>query len=338
MALPAQEPNPALVFDGLSAYQKTAALRAAIDLDVFTAAGEGTRTAEQLAQRCSASPRGIRILCDYLTVHGFLAKDAGGYSLTPSSAVFLDRRSPACMASVTHFLNTPKLMAGFANLTETVRRGSTLLPDEGVIEAQLEEWVVFAKSMMPLMRSPSQFIAEEAVAGGEPPRRVLDIAAGHGLFGIAIAGRSPEAEIVSLDWPNVLAVAEENAAKAGIGKRYRLLPGSAFTTPFGEGYDTVLLTNFLHHFDEATCVGLLQKIHACMAPGGRLFTLEFVPNEDRVSPPVPATFSMTMLGITPAGDAYTFSQLDAMLKRAGFAESVIKQVPHSPEQVVITRK
>src|SRR5437763_16924848 len=94
------EPNPQLVWDTFNAYQRTAALRAAIELDLFTAVGEGATTIEDLSRRSNASPRGTRILCDYLTIIGFLSKSGDSYTLTPTSAAFLDRRSPSCMASM----------------------------------------------------------------------------------------------------------------------------------------------------------------------------------------------------------------------------------------------
>jgi hypothetical protein len=96
----------------------------------------------------------------------------------------------------------------------------------------------------------------------------------------------------------------ENARKAGVDDRYNRLPGSAFEGVFWDPYDALLLTNFLHHFDVETCVEFLKKVHRSPKPGGRVATLEFVPNEDRVSPPMPAAFSMTMLISTASGDAY----------------------------------
>jgi ubiquinone/menaquinone biosynthesis C-methylase UbiE len=164
--------------------------------------------------------------------------------------------------------------------------------------------------------------------------RVLDIAAGHGLFGIEIARQNPQAQIVALDWARVLEVAEANAVKAGVAERFERLPGSAFDLEFGGPYDAVLLTNFLHHFDVATCTGLLRKVHAALKPGGLSATLEFVPNADRVSPPMPAAFSMTMLTSTVAGDAYTFQELEAMHLDAGFSQIAAHPVLNSPHTVV----
>jgi hypothetical protein len=114
-----------------------------------------------------------------------------------------------------------------------------------------------------------------------------------------------------------------------------MLPGSAFEVDFGGPYDAVLLTNFLHHFDQATCVGLLNKVRAALRPGGRAATLEFVPNEDRVSPPMPAAFSMMMLTSTEAGDAYTFNELSAMYTQAGFDGITAHPVPMSPHTIVM---
>jgi SAM-dependent methyltransferase len=135
-----------------------------------------------------------------------------------------------------------------------------------------------------------------------------------------------------------LAVAQENAEAAGVAGRFHKLPGSAFDVDFGSGYDVVLLTNFLHHFDVPTCESLLRKVHRALNPGGRVVTLEFVPNEDRVTPPLSASFSLQMLAGTPSGDAYTFSELDGMFRRAGFSRSEIHSLRRSPEQLVVSFK
>ena len=157
------------------------------------------------------------------------------------------------------------------------------------------------------------------------------------MFGIEIAKQNPQAHVTGLDWAPVLRVALENARKAGVQDRYDMLAGSAFEVDFGGPYDTVLLTNFLHHFDVDTCVGLLKKVRGSLKPGGCAATLEFVPNEDRVSPPMPAAFSMTMLASTAAGDAYTFGDLSEMHSRAGFSSIKAHPVAMSPHTVVTAR-
>jgi ubiquinone/menaquinone biosynthesis C-methylase UbiE len=331
-----QEPNPAIIFDTLNAYQRSAALKAAIELELFTTVARGNRCAEAIAKALGASTRGIRILCDYLVLSGFLAKDHDQYSLSTDSAMFLDRNSPAYLGSAALFLLDPRLIAPFLNLTHVVRTGTTTLPDNGTVSHDNPIWVDFAKQMAPMIYPSALEIAD--LVAGEGQLRVLDIAAGHGLFGITIAQRNPEAQITALDWPNVLAVAIDNALKFSVADRHSTLAGDAFEVDFGGPYDLVLVTNFFHHFDPPTCESLMQKILAALAPGGRCVTLDFVPNDDRVSPPTPAGFAMMMLGTTPAGDVYTFAEYDKMFRNAGFTSSELHSLTRAPQAIVVSTK
>lgn len=327
--------NPGLVFDMVNAHQRSAALKAAIDLDLFRAVGDGPGDVASIARHCAASERGTRILCDFLVINGVLAKQDGRYKHTPSSAAFLDPRSPACMASVAQFLANPEMNESYEHLAEVVRNGRTILPGNGSVEPENPVWVLFAEKMAPMMGPMAAPLGAVVLDGHNGPMHVLDIAAGHGLFGIEIAKQNPQARVTGLDWAPVLRVALENARKAGVHDRYDMLPGSAFEVDFGGPYDAVLLTNFLHHFDPPTCVGLLKKVRAALKPGGRAFTLEFVPNEDRVSPPMPAAFSLIMLATTAAGDAYTLSELTSMYADAGFGGISGHPIPMSPHTVVM---
>jgi hypothetical protein len=329
--------TPAVIFEMLQAYQRTAALKAAIDLDVFRAVGEGPGDVASIARQCSSSERGIRILCDFLVISRVLAKENGRYKHTPTSAAFLDPRSPACMASIAQFLGNPAMHEPYENLADIVRTGRTVLPGDGSVEPENPIWVQFAETMGPMMGPMAGPLGAVVLEGRTGPMHVLDIAAGHGLFGIEIAKQNPQARVTGLDWAPVLRVALENARKAGVHDRYNMLPGSAFEVDYGGPYDAVLLTNFLHHFDKPTNVTLLKKVRASLQSGGRAATLEFVPNEDRVSPPIPAAFSMTMLASTAAGDAYTLSELTTMYTDAGFGGITAHPIPMSPHTVVMGR-
>jgi len=331
-----KQPSPAIVFDTLNGYQRTQALKTAIELELFTAIGEGNTTAKAIATRCGASERGTRIVCDYLTINGFLTKQGDDYSLTPDSATFLDKRSPAYMGTVTNFILSSHIREPFEKLTETVRNG--FYAADTAFEPDHPMWVEFARSMQPMMALPSQLMAQLVDPTKDKKLRVLDIAAGHGLFGIAFAKQNPQLEVTAVDWPKVLEVAKENAQAAGVSDRYQTNPGSAFDVDYGTGYDLVLLTNFLHHFDKETCETLLRKVHAALADGGRAVALEFVPNDDRISPPQAAAFSMQMLGGTPTGDAYTFAELQQMFEHAGFARSEMHELPPTIERVVVSYK
>jgi ubiquinone/menaquinone biosynthesis C-methylase UbiE len=327
--------TPGLIFEMMQSYQRTAALKAAVDLDLFRAVGDGPGDVVSIARHCKASERGTRILCDFLVINGVLAKENVTYKHTPLSATFLDPRSPACLASIAQFLGNSALHEPTEHLADIVRSGRTTLPGAGTVEPDNPVWVQFAQTMAPMMAPLAGPLGQVVLNGHSGPMKVLDIAAGHGLFGIEVAKQNPQAHVTGLDWAPVLRVALENARKAGVQDRYDMLPGSAFEVNFGGPYDAVLLTNFLHHFDVPTNVGLLKKVRSVLKPGGRAATLEFVPNEDRVSPPMPAAFALTMLTSTESGDAYTFNELASMYTEAGFSDISKHAIPMSPHTIVM---
>lgn len=331
-----QGPTPERIFQTLMGYQQAAALKAAIELDIFTAVAEGEDTAEKLAARCQAAERGARILCDYLTVWQFLDKEDGRYRLTPESKLFLDRRSPAYVGGISGFISRPYMVEAHQNLVECVRRGGTMMEEQGSVTPENPIWEDFARSMVAMMHPSAEAIARVTGAAEMEECKVLDVAAGHGIFGITLARHNPRAEVYALDWHGVLQIARENAVGAGVVSRYHLMPGSAFELEFGDGYDLVLFTNFFHHFDPPTCESLMRKAHAALKDGGRAVTLEFVPNEDRVTPPGEAAFAMTMLASTPSGDAYTFPEYERMFRDAGFARSEIH--PSPPQHIIVSSK
>jgi ubiquinone/menaquinone biosynthesis C-methylase UbiE len=328
------QPNPFRLFSALSAYQLTLAIKSAVELDVFTHIADGANTVQEIARRATASEKGIRILCDFLTIQGFLTKQGATYGLAADAELFLSKRSPAYIGSIALFLAHSSHIENYLDLTASIRKGGTT-HHEGNMGPENPIWVDFARYMAPMSAVGASALAGVVATPGAS-QKVLDIAAGPGAYGIAIARINPQAEIYGQDWKNVLEVSVEAARTAGVADRYHTIPGSAFDADLGTDYDLVLLPNFLHHFDHPTNVTLLKRVRAALKPGGRVATVEFVPNEDRVTPPMQASFSMMMLGSTAGGDAYTFNELDAMFRDAGFSRSTQQELTPSPQTLVLT--
>ena len=229
------------------------------------------------------------------------------------------------------FVLNDMVMQASRLLTETIRQNRSAL-EAPLAGNEAHEWVIYARTMQPMMAAAAEFMAGVILRGGTPAK-VLDVATGHGLFGIAVAQLAPQCEIVALDFPNVLDVTAEHARAAGAA--ITLLPGSAFEVDLGTGYDAVLVPNFFHHFAIEDNIALMKRFRAALRPGGLMLTLEFVPNQDRISPPVPASFAMTMLTNTPAGDAYTMAEYSQMLDAAGFGGREITDVPMSAQRLIV---
>ncbi len=335
-----KQPSPELFLNAVMAYRDSAAVKGAVELDVFSAIAGGVNTAEALAGHCRADSRGMRILCDYLCIMGMLEKSGTTYSLTADSAVFLDRNSPAFMGDIVNFLLDPFFIRDIGDVAEAVRKGGVATSLAGSDVPDHPMWVKFARSMTGLNSLPASLLADLVCAdldGGDVEERVrvLDIAAGSGVFGITLAEKHPQAEVTAVDWPDVLEVALENAHNAGLDNRYRTIPGSAFEVDTGTGYRVILLCNFLHHFDAATCSQFLVRMKNALTAGGKVYTLDFVPNEDRISPPFAAAFAMQMLRQTAAGDTYTVAEYEAIFAAAGLQVEQANPLSGTPYAVVI---
>src|SRR5215475_1065497 len=298
MSAPSSTPSPEHFFRSLNAFHLSQALKGAIDLDVFTAIAEGATTARALPESRQASERGMRILSDYLVVTGFLNKVNGNYGLTPDSAMFLDRRLPTYMGDSVEFLLSPIFSQAFSDVAAAVRKGGTVIDDQGTMSPENPVWVRFARAMQSIASEMARTLTGLVKLDLSKNTKALDIAASHGLYGLAFAQQYPNLEIVAVDWANVLEVGRENARKFGVSDRWRALPGSAFDVDFGDGYDLVLIPNFFHHFDPPTNEKLMRKFHAALNENGRAVTAEFIPNEGRTEPPHAATFALTMLATT----------------------------------------
>src|SRR5687768_6299458 len=184
-------PSPLLFFETVNAYQRTAALKAAVELDLFTAVAEGPATADALARRCGAATRCLRMLCDYLTILGFFTRAGERYALTPDTATFLDRRSPAYIGGAVQFLLSPQMMEAFSDVAAAVRKGGTTLPANGTLAPEHPVWVEFARAMAPMMAGAAEEVAQLVNGSSTRPARVLDISASHGLWGLAFRPPQP---------------------------------------------------------------------------------------------------------------------------------------------------
>ncbi len=324
----------------LQGFMGSAAMNAGLDLEVFTHIAHGDASAEQLAAAKKTTPRAMRILCDALVAFGLLNKSAGRYGLPPASAMLLVKGSPAYVGGMAKIMANPLMWEAAGKLTDVVKAGHSLI-EHGAEEPDNPFWQEFSRGSRQIAAMIAPMVAEAAAEtlGQSAPKKILDIACGSGMYGFTALKRYPEARLVSVDWPNVLKLAEPAAAQMGLKERVEFRPGDIFADDLGAGYDLVLAVNIYHHFSVAKCIDLTRRLHAATAPGGVLMIVDSIPDDAREKDRFALVFALTMLIWSQEGDTYTLPEYRRMMEAAGYRDVTLKVIPGPrPTQAVIGRK
>ena len=327
--------SPQRILSTLQAYRDAAALHTAIELDLFTRIAHSANTVSGLAAELGIPARGLGVLCDYLAGAGLLDKNDDELRLAEDAAMFLDQLSPGFLGGAAGVLYCAPLLCGFERLTAAVRAGAA--PDAGgTTGAGRPPWFDLARGVTD-PTGATQAFAEALVFPEGQKMKILDLGAGDGAFGIALAQKYPEAIVVALDSPEALEVAQRQAAAANLGTRYQNIPGDPLIAPLGSEYDLVLIAGNLYRFDAAQITSLLMRIHYALKKTGQLAILEFLIEEGAEFRREYAGFRLNMLAATARGDAYCWPDLKGMLESAGFKPAASQSLPAARLTLVTAR-
>lgn len=329
--------GPAAIMQMFQAAHATATLCSACELNVFAQLVGGPRDTAAVAKDIGCPERSTRILLDALVALGLLGKDGETYRLAPLAEAHLVPGAPMYMGDFAGLIGHPALWGGLGRLAEAVRAGGTVLPEHAETPKH-PFWEAFARSSAS-MAGPAAMVLDGLLhdwIASRPKVRVLDIAAGSGIYGYTLLRSHPNVELTSLDWPNVLVETRKWGARLGVDTaRVKYLEGSLFEVDYGGPYDLVLLSHVYHHFEPPTCRALTRKVAAALAPGGRVAVQEFLAGDDN---PGAAMFSVVMLVWTRKGEAYSADDYRAWFVEAGLKPLGVHPSAGMPTSFVIADK
>ena len=160
---------------------------------------------------------------------------------------------------------------------------------------------------------------------------MLDLAAGSGVWGLALAQRWPGVQVTAVDWPMVTPVTREVAQQLGLADRLRIINGDILRAELGSGYRVATLGHILHSEGIERSRQLLRRVFDALAPGGTIAIAEFIVKEDRTGPPQALIFAVNMLVHTDRGDTFSIEQMGDWLTESGFVQIRTLDVgSHSP--------
>jgi SAM-dependent methyltransferase len=329
--------SPERILQFMWGYAPPLVLEAAIRNRTFDVLEKEAKTVEQVSTETGVSVRGLRAVMNLLVGLQFLARDdAGRYSLTPESATYLVRGKPSFLGGMLMHTST-QLLPKWIQLTELVRWGepaaSVNRADDGVPFFQQ-----FVEDLYPFNHPAACTLADAlGVAGAQKPLRVLDLAAGSGVWGITLAEKSPQVRVTAFDWPGVIAITRRVAERHKVADRFAFIEGDLLEADFGTGHDVAIFGHILHSEGEARSRQLLRKTFAALAPGGTAAIAEFLVNDDRRGPVNGLIFAVNMLVNTEQGDTFSLAEIRGWLEEAGFTNVRTVESP-GPSPLILATK
>lgn len=312
-------------------------IEAAIQNKVFDVLDAGPKTVAEVQVATGSSARGLTAIMNVLVGLGLLAKDAGGvYALTPESAAFLVSTKPSFIGGMMKHTSS-QLVPRWLHLSSVVKTGEPVAAVNQ--EASGGEFFhQFVEDILPLSYPAAQVLAqtlELSKKGG--PVSVLDLATGSGVWGIALAQSCDRVQVTAVDWPEVLPVTRKITGRFGVGNRFTYVAGDLESADFGSGHAVATLGHILHSEGEARSRTLLKRVFEALAPGGTIAIAEFLVDEGRSGPVGGLFFAVNMLVNTDKGDTYTFEEISAWLKDAGFVNARTVAAP-GPSPLILASK
>jgi predicted O-methyltransferase YrrM len=305
--------NPGQLLELSGYYWKTCTLHAAVKLDVFTGLGEEQLSAEKVAKRLNASPRGTERLLNALVAMKLLIKTDDKYANSSSAGEFLSKNSPKYIGNI--IMHHHHLVESWSQLDQAVQSGRPIrkrssFDDEKRRESFLMGMFNMAMNIAPML-IPGIDISSR--------RHLLDLGGGPGTYAIHFCRHNPRLKATVFDMPTTRPFAEKTIARFELSERINFVGGNYLQDDIEGRFDAAWLSHILHGESPEGCKTIIEKAIATLEPGGIIIIHDFILNNSMDGPLFPALFSLNML-LGTDGQAYSERQLMDMLADAGAKE------------------
>lgn len=293
-------------------FQTSRVILSAVELGVFGALGEQSRTSAEVARDIGADARATDRLLNALVALGLLTKRGESFANGSEARETLVPGEPRYAGgAIGHAIS---MWDSWSTLTKAVRAGTRVLNREG---AQREEWVVpFIEAMHYNSSARANSVLEHIDL--REVQRVLDVGGGSGAYSMAFCAASPVIEAVVFDLPDVTPLTRKYVEDAGMSDRISTINGDYNTDELGSGFDIAFLSAIIHSNSPKQNIELFRKCRRAVSDGGRIVVQDFIMDPDRTSPAHAAIFALNMLVATDAGDTFTEAEVRDWFEKAGF--------------------
>lgn len=315
--------SPEEVFRIAFGYMASKALFAGVQLGVFDALDDAPKTLAELVQKTGAQERGLTTLLTALVAVGLLEKSTGDeatYSNAPGTRAMLVSRPEGSFADYCRDQVDRQMYPYLHHLSDVLRGRHDTVPF-----ADYETW--FGDRNEATLYSRSQHSASLPAAGLlgamvdlSACRRLLDVGGGSGAFSITLCQQYPELSATIVDFPNVATVGRRFVRQAGLDERVAFVEGNALDVDWPGDQDVVLFSYVSGSVSAEGVAELYARAQRALQPGGRVLIHDFLVDDDRDGPLLPALWALQHCAFTPGGVSLTPAFVTRLLEESGFED------------------
>jgi ubiquinone/menaquinone biosynthesis C-methylase UbiE len=322
-----QTPTATPLLDINFGFARARVLNTALELRLFTCIARGTCTCLALATLIDCNDQSLQRLLDALVGLDLLQCQHEIYSLSPLAMSYLVEEQPGYIGS--HLEAVIKQWDAWSELTQVIRSGRKhLRQDWGSSQGRGHNPGMFAH-VFPLTFP----IAWQAANQFDQPLqgRILDMFAGSGAWGIAMALCHPQVEVVARDEPTLLASVQERVQQFDLEERFILKMAEEDERSFEpESFSLIIISHACRFLGARKSQELLRDCYRLLQPGGRLLLVDVMSNNERTGPPSALAIQLSLFLNTQEGDIFTMTQFHTWLKAAGFEYVKDQRIEHMP--------
>jgi ubiquinone/menaquinone biosynthesis C-methylase UbiE len=322
---------PTPLLETFEAMAMARAIMAGVSLGIFDALAEQPDDADMLARRLKLDREGTEILLVALHALGYVEFRNGRYRNAPAVEKFVLPDSPTTLRAYVGDFNVD-MWNEFSRVEQAIRTGES----SGLHSRDPDDpyWERYMRGLFDLTRLAGDDVARMIPARN--PKRMLDLAGGHGGYAIAMCRRHANLTATIVELEGAARIGRKIVSEQGMADRIEFVVGDMFTSDLGEGYDVATAFQILHHFDQDVNVELLTRAREALRDGGTVAVLEQErpPAGERGS--TIGALTGLLFYATSRARTYTAKELTTFVEAAGFNRVREKRSARFPGHVVIT--
>lgn len=299
------------------AFINSAALFAAIDLDLFTAVAQGENTADTFAARAGITPLNADRLMTMCAASGLLTWQDDGYANAPDVQRFLVSGEDRYAGAWLQFMRSSWNRWGDLTKLLSTSEPAQVTP-RSVIDMTVERAREYHKATASVgFGAGRRFVREVDLSGRT---KLLDIGGGSGAYSIAAVKKYDGLEAVVFDLPPVVVATEEFIAEHGVENRVSAHAGDFTRDAFPAGCDVAVMASNLPMYGREVIQSVIAKAFDSLTPGAAMHLVGEMLDDDRTGPSDAALWGLAEALANSTGVTHTRAECVGYFEQAGFTD------------------